>query len=154
MSKARICAARRRRPRVARHATEMRSDFLSLWRTREPDEIGPDEVAAIRTRLAHVLLHHRLWPEAVRGDAAAAVGIAIDHLHARAPDGPVGDLVMSALVLHACAGNAAAAVVLSHALAILSHKHPNGPALFARAERWARRGPNVGPPHTSRPPRN
>lgn len=55
------------------------------------------------------------WRDAVAGDAAAAVGMALLFDHQKASPGKL-DLVMTALVINACDGNATACVVLSNVI--------------------------------------
>lgn len=115
---------------------------FAIWRSRNPSDITPEAVAEIRRALGgSLLLHHRRWLRARTGDDAAAVSVAIEFLHGHDMGTASADLVMSNLVVHAMAGNAAAAVVIAHGLVILSHGRPNAADLFDRSERWARYRP-------------
>jgi hypothetical protein len=55
------------------------------------------------------------WRDAVAGDAAAAVGMALLFDRQKASPGKL-DLVMTALVINACDGNATACVMLSNVI--------------------------------------
>jgi hypothetical protein len=55
------------------------------------------------------------WRDAVAGDAAAAVGMALLFNRHKASQGKL-DLVMTALVINACGGDATACVVLSNVI--------------------------------------
>ncbi|MEL6064579.1 MULTISPECIES: hypothetical protein [unclassified Methylobacterium] len=116
---------------------------LAVWRRCDPGEIAPGTVVEIERAVAGsgLLLHHRRWPDALRGDPAAVVAAAIDVIHGHPPGTPATDLVMSGLLVHAVRGDATAALVLAHGLAALAHRHPRSGELLERAERWARRWP-------------
>lgn len=117
--------------------------FLALWRTAGPDEIDDATVDALRSSLMRcsVSLHDRRWPEAARGTAAAAVGIAVDRVHeGSAPDGVAADLAMSALLPHAHRGDPAATLVLSYALQALGRARPDRGRAAALARSWAAPG--------------
>jgi hypothetical protein len=98
---------------------------LLLWRAQPAYAFGLADVAALRAKLqATMLLHEPKWRDAVRGDPAAAVGIAvtmfpIDKVTLRT------DLVMSALCLNALRGSAGSALVLAHVLNFLSLDDPS-----------------------------
>ncbi|MBE7243324.1 MAG: hypothetical protein INR63_00100 [Actinomycetospora chiangmaiensis] len=120
---------------------------LAIWRWCDPGGIPLATVAEIERAVAGagLLLHHRRWPEALRGDPAAMVAVAIDVIHDHPPGTPAADLAMSALLVHAARGDATAALVLAHGLAALAHRHPRSGELLDRAERWARRWPRRRP---------
>ena len=126
---------------------------LAIWRSATPEEIGAAALDAIRASLLSgpVRLLHPRWPAAARGDAAAAVGIAVDNLHDVAGSaGAATDLAMTALLPHACGGNPAAALVMAHALAALAHSGPE-PHAARVAEAWAKRGPPMDLRRVRRP---
>ena len=81
----------------------------------------------------------RRWRAAVGGDAAAAVAIAIRFLHHHDNGTAARDLVMSNLLVHALDGDPAAAVVLAHALVILSRDRPDAVELVTLSAQWGRR---------------
>jgi hypothetical protein len=71
-------------------------------------------LSAMRASIEKIeMLGEPRWRDAVAGDAAAAVGIALHLDHKRASPGKL-DLVMTALVINARGGNATACVVLSN----------------------------------------
>jgi hypothetical protein len=53
------------------------------------------------------------WPDAVRGDPAAAIGVALRTAKRHSTPSPTVDLVMSAVLLAALAGDPVAALVLT-----------------------------------------
>lgn len=120
---------------------------LAVWRRCDPGEIPPATVAEVERAVlgSGLLLHHRRWPEALRGDSAAMVAAAIDVIHGHPPGTPAADLAMSGLLVHAARGDATAALVLAHGLAALAHRHPRSGELLDRAERWGRRWPGPRP---------
>lgn len=122
--------ARRRRP-------------LALWRSERLAGIDASSIREVRRILAgRISLHHRSWPAARRGDAAAAIAVTLDMTRGPAPDLAVVDLALSAVLVAAWRGDAAAATVLTHVRAAL----PTGP--FGRASRV----PGTRPAHGC-PPR-
>lgn len=114
----------------------------TIWRSRPRRDIDPGSIDAIRVVLAGPLgIHDRRWRAAVGGDAAAAVAVAIRFLRHNDHGTAAGDLVMSNLLVHALDGDAAAAVVLAHALASLSRGRPDAVELVALSAQWGRRPP-------------
>ncbi|WP_345821825.1 hypothetical protein ABC766_08565 [Methylobacterium fujisawaense] len=102
------------RPRMRRNASR-ECHPLALWRTVRLPDIGAEAINRVRRALAgDVCLHHRSWPAARRGDAAAAIAVTLDLARGRAPDPAVTDLALSAVLLAAWGGDAAARVVLGH----------------------------------------
>jgi len=120
---------------------------LTVWRRCDPGEIAPATVAEIERAVARTArrLHHRRGPEALRGDPAAAVAVAVDVLHRHPPGTAATDLAMSGLLVHAARGDATAALVLAHGLAALARRHPRPGELVDRAARWAPRWPRRHP---------
>ena len=89
---------------------------LHWWRTRRPQSFGRREVKAIREVLLGVEVNDVDWLRAVTGHPAAAIGVAVRHLHAYGMTSPVIDAVVSAVCCCALEGNHAARVVVSSAL--------------------------------------
>ena len=89
---------------------------LHWWRTRRPQTSGRREVKAIREALLGVEVNDLDWLRAVTGNPAAAIGVAVRHLHAYGMTSPVIDAVVSAVCCCALEGNHAARVVVSSAL--------------------------------------
>ncbi|MGT2481594.1 hypothetical protein ACU4GR_28315 [Methylobacterium oryzae CBMB20] len=123
---------------------------LAVWRGCDPGDLRPATVAEVERAVAGsaLLLHHRLWPQARRGDPAATVAAAVDVLRRHPPGAAAADLAMSGLLVHAARGDAAAALVLAHGLTALARRHPRPGELLDRAARWAPRWPrrHPGPP--------
>lgn len=96
---------------------------LALWRTLPPDAFTHVVVTELDLLLAPTaLLHAPRWQAARRGDAAAAISLALAAL----PLTPITartDLVMTALCLCALNGSAAATLVLAHVLRRLGDPH-------------------------------
>jgi hypothetical protein len=117
---------------------------LLLWRTQPAHAFGFEDVAALRSVLrATRLLHEPRWGDAVRGDPAAAVGIAVTMFPIREVTLRT-DLVMGALCLNALRGSPGAALVLGHALNFLGRDDtslkPIGTSWFVRnltSSRWS-----------------
>jgi len=91
---------------------------LALWRSERLPNIEAAAILEVRRELAgRVSLLHRAWPAARRGDAAAAIAAALDLTRGTTPHPAVMDLAVSALLVAAWRGNAAAETVLAHVLA-------------------------------------
>ncbi len=119
---------------------------LAVWRSNLPESIDEEMLDRIEQALRDgpLRLMHPRWPAAARGDASVAVGVALDNLGPQVRVGATAtDLAMTAILPHACRGNPAAVLVLTHALAALARKDPGGEA-HALASRWAARGARVG----------
>lgn len=102
------------RPAVATPTDE--PNPLRAWRSNVRP--GRDTLDEVRRLLdGPVTLHRAGWRQAVREDPVVAFGVAIGMHDADDLDGPAADVVMSELLLHEVAGNAAAALVLRHARA-------------------------------------
>lgn len=118
------------------------TDTLVLWRTLPPNRIDAGRLSAVHHFLLSgpVRLMDRRWPAAARGDAAFAVGLAVDCVHhAFEPTTIVADLAMTAVLPHARAGNPAAVLVMAHALAALARAQGCDRARTL-SEAWAARG--------------
>jgi hypothetical protein len=91
-------------------------DALSLWRTLRADQYERSDLAAIDDLLRRTAILGRFdWREAVEGDAAAAIRLAISFLPIDEVTSQV-DLAMTALTRHAIGGDAAAAAAVSFIL--------------------------------------
>lgn len=122
---------------VGGHAPDGRRP-LRAWRSLDPHDIDAELVGAVRRALSGpVLVHDRRWPSVLGGDAATAVGVAIRFLRSHRPDRTTGDLVMSAVLVHAASGDPAAALLLAHGLAVLARGRPDADVLGSRARLWA-----------------
>jgi hypothetical protein len=117
-----------------------------------PHHLRDAEHLLLRVTLEKVdVLHQRGWIAARRGDAPAAIATAIPLLPITQVTLPV-DLAMSAVLLAALGGDAAARIMLAHVLRNADLDHPFAIEL---AESWGgfmRRSAICPPPlHTSRP---
>ena len=84
------------------------------WRSIAAPNFHSMALGAMKSAVEKVeMLGEPSWRDAVAGDAAAAVGMAILFDRQKATRGKL-DLVMTALVICACEGNATACVVLSN----------------------------------------
>lgn len=91
---------------------------LALWRTERLPDIEASAIREVRRALAGgVCLHHRAWPAARRGEAAAAIAVALDLTRRAEPDPAVVDLALSTVLVAAWRCDAAARTVLAHVLA-------------------------------------
>lgn len=91
---------------------------LALWRTARLPDIEASAIREVRRALAGgVCLHHRSWPAARRGEAAAAIAVTLDLARRAEPDPAVVDLALSTVLVAAWRGDAAARTVLAHVLA-------------------------------------
>jgi hypothetical protein len=89
---------------------------LYWWRTRRPRTLGRREVKAIRVALLREAVNDVDWLLAVTGDPAAAIGVAVRHMHTYGMTSPIIDVVISAACCCAIEGNHAAKIVVSSAL--------------------------------------
>jgi hypothetical protein len=104
---------------------------LAWWRCLPADLLGEPEHLEIHRLIGKIgVLKGREWVSAMRGDAAASIAIAIAALPISTITLEV-DLAMTALVLVALNGDAAAALVLSHVLRRTSLEHPFSAELSA-----------------------
>ncbi len=88
-------------------------DPKTWWRTLRADQFGSDDVRAMEDLVARVTILGRPdWYEAVEGDPAAAIRLAASFLPLDEITLQV-DLAMTVLVLHAVAGDAAAAATVA-----------------------------------------
>ncbi len=87
---------------------------LQWWRRLPADVFAGAHVQVVRKALAGlVILNEPRWHEAVKGDPAAAIGIALRVARRRGTAAPVIDLVMSAVLLAALSGDPAAVLTLA-----------------------------------------
>lgn len=106
------------------------------WRTIAAPNFHLMALGAMKAAIEKVeVLGEPRWRDAVAGDAAAAVGVALSLKRQDVAPGML-DLVMTALVICACEGNATACIVLSNVIRRL----PNGGKRGARvATSWLMR---------------
>lgn len=106
---------------------------LAWWRTMPADQLRDAKHLALRDVLSKVsVLRGCEWVSAMRGDAVASVAVAIG-VHPIKEISIEVDVAMSALLLHALAGDAGAALVLSEVLRQTRLDHPFAKEL---AESW------------------
>jgi hypothetical protein len=99
-------------------------DPWSSWRTRRAEQFDAAEENTIRHLLAKTaLLDKPKWRDAVGGDVAAAISIAVSFLPIDKLTVQI-DIAMTALVNHAIEGDNAAAIVLSNILRNLPGSRP------------------------------
>jgi hypothetical protein len=105
---------------------------LHWWRSLPASAFTAAHLAVIRRAIAGFsYIGEPRWPLAAKGDAAAAVGVALRAIKHHEKPTPSIDLVMSALVRCAIEGSHTACLVLDHALARLSDDGPSSEALAA-----------------------
>jgi len=115
---------------------------LATWRSEQLPAIGASAISAVRRALAgRVCLHHRCWPAARRGDAAAAIAVALDLTRVPAVHPAVVDLALSAVLVAAWRGDAAAETVLAHVLDTASAAGPPDTSPLAGSSRPGCRHP-------------
>ena len=90
---------------------------LHWWRRLPAPAFTTVHVAVLRKAIAGIIIADEPnWPAAEKGDAVAAVGVALRGIKSREWPSPGGDLVMSALLRCAIVGSHTAARVLEYAL--------------------------------------
>lgn len=110
-------------PRKSKPGSGSRPDVLdsafdpwSLWRTLRAEQFNAQDLQTIRRLLTKtVLLGQPKWEEAARGDAPAAVAVAVSFFPMDEVTVPA-DLAMTALIRCAIEGDPAAAIVISNVL--------------------------------------
>jgi hypothetical protein len=86
---------------------------LQWWRRLSADAFTTAHLEVIQRAVSGIcILGEPRWPDAVNGDPAAAVGVALRAVKRRGTPGPVIDLVMSAVLRCAVTGDQAAISVL------------------------------------------
>lgn len=114
---------------------------MALWRVSSPAQICPGSIRDIERALAKIyILREARWAAAQKGDVAAATAMLIDHLqeHGRL-DTALGDVLMTAILLHAVRENRPARFVLVHALNHMANVHPASPSYGRLSAEWAKR---------------
>ena len=107
---------------------------LHWWRRLPAPAFTAAHVAVLRKAIAGIIIADEPnWPAAEKGDAVAAVGVALRAIKSREWPSPGGDLVMSALLRCAIVGSPTAALVLEFALGRMAN---NDPACAAVAASW------------------
>ena len=98
---------------------------LSLWRTLRAVQFEATDLTAIRLLLAKLVLFDRpKWRDAIAGDAAAAIAVAVSFLPIDNVTHQV-DLAMTALIRCAIEGDLAAAIVVANILRRLPGSAPS-----------------------------
>ena len=93
---------------------ERAADASALWREKNAQQFDDTDLAAVRGILAKaVLLNEPKWAEARTGNAADAIALAVAEWPITVLTSRV-DLIMTAVLLAAMTGSAAAGVVLAH----------------------------------------
>ena len=104
---------RNHRGRHLRH--DLPEERLSWWRTIRADSFNAATAMALRNAMANIaIMREPTWHEAAKGDAAAAVGLAL-RLHPNTSP-MIYDLVMTALAACAADDNAAACLAMTQVL--------------------------------------
>ncbi|MGU3421813.1 hypothetical protein [Methylobacterium sp. D54C] len=113
-------------------------DEFTAWRTVHPASVTPGLRNALHESLVgcEPATRHRSWQDALDGDAAAAIRIAMVVSGLCGPSDPVTDVAASMLLLHALHGDAAAAVTLSCMLRTRNVRLPGDARLASLADAW------------------
>ena len=105
------------RTKSINHTDVATASPLSWWRETPPQHLGHSQMKALRRHLVELgILGDEDWPRAARGDAAAAIAVAIRVIWNPSASRDLLDIAMSAVVVVALDGDAAARDVLAHAL--------------------------------------
>jgi hypothetical protein len=93
------------------------SDPHRWWRIKPADVFSDDDLAELDRAIERgpAFLHAR-WPAARRGDAAAAIGVAMDTCRAMSVPRRTTDVVMTAVLLNAVRDDSASRIVMCHVL--------------------------------------
>jgi hypothetical protein len=90
---------------------------FECWRTRKPQDLDGKHVGRLRAELLRTRpVNDSDWLQAVTGDAAAAIGVAIRALKVLGMTDPLIDIVMSAVLACALEDDPASRVMISSAL--------------------------------------
>jgi hypothetical protein len=107
---------------------------LNLWRQFPADELGPRDAAKIRRALRRVSIFGEPgWPDAARGVAAEAIGVAIRVAVKKSCVEEIVDVTMSAVVAAAIDGDPAAREFVAH---MLMKRATSDAAAAALANSW------------------
>jgi hypothetical protein len=107
---------------------------LNWWRQFSAEELGPRDATQIRRALRRVAIYGEPgWPDAVRGVAAEAIGVAIRVAVKQQSVDEVVDIAMSAVVAAAIDGDPAARDFLAH---MLMRRAASDAAAAALAKSW------------------
>ncbi len=107
---------------------------LFWWRQLPANALGSCEAVQIRRALRGVsILREPGWPDAIRGVAAASIGVAIRVVVKQPSVEPIEDVVMSAVVAVAIGGDAAAREFMAH---VLARRSVFEPAAATLAKSW------------------
>jgi hypothetical protein len=106
----------RRRPAGGKANKLPADEPLALWRTARANGFNDATASLLREALVNVyIIKEPAWPAAAKGDASAAIGLALRLWHEDA--GPnTYDLVMTALAACAAEDRAGACLAMSYAL--------------------------------------
>lgn len=110
---------------------------LHWWRQLSADAFTSAHVAVLRRSISGItIMNEPRWRDAVRGDSAAAIGIALRTAKRRCAQNPALDLVMSAVLLVALADEPAARCVLT----TMINRYSREKGTARRAASWTSSG--------------
>ena len=99
---------------------------LHWWRRLQADALTDVHRAILRKAVSGFgMIGEPRWPDAAMGDPAAAIGVALRSVKNASTPRPQLDLVMSALLRCAIAGDAAAINALTHVLGLTAADDPS-----------------------------
>lgn len=91
---------------------------LHWWRHLPADAYTGAHLDILRKAISGIIIMNEpRWPDAVRGDPAAAIGVALRTAKQHSTPSPAVDLVMSAVLLTALAGDPASRLMLTTMIA-------------------------------------
>jgi len=110
---------------------------LHWWRQLSADAFTSAHLAILRRSISGItIMNEPRWRDAVRGDSAAAIGVALRTAKRRRAQTPALDLVMSAVLLAALAGEPTARCVLT----TMINRYSRGKGTARRAGSWSSSG--------------
>jgi hypothetical protein len=110
---------------------------LHWWRQLSADAFTSAHLAILRKSIfGIIIMNEPHWPDAVRGDSATAIGIALRTAKRHCALNPALDLVMSAVLLVALADEPAARCVLT----AMINRYGRGKGTARRAGSWSSSG--------------
>lgn len=113
---------------------------LHWWRHLPAESFTAAHVVVLQRAISGIgMVSEPRWPAAVRGDAAAAIGIALRTMKRRGTPGAIIDLHMSVVLLSAIKGDPAAVLVLA-TMVVRSGAKSDKEALKRSWLRWGLRG--------------